>query len=111
MLSEEEYKAEPIKTVTDGTKQRTRTIFLAQNGMLQCGKNMKGTIPEICSNCNVPDSENHRLNACPKWTDVNHNDFIEFDDIYSGDIDKVNQVINKLENVWEVKYANGRMKK
>ena len=111
MLSEEEYKAEPRRQIIVGTKQRTRTIFLAQNGMLQCGKNMKGTIPEICPNCVVPDNENHRLNACPRWTDANHSDFVEFNDIYSEDNNKVNQVINKVENVWEVKYANGRMKK
>ena len=111
MLSEEIYKAEPKKLITDGTKQRTRTIFMSQNGMLQCGKNMKGTIPEICPNCNVLDSENHRLNTCPRWTDASHNDYVEFDDIYKDDNDRVDQVINKVEKVWEVKYANGRMKK
>ena len=104
-------KAESKMLITDSTKQRTRTIFMSQNGMLQCGKNMKGTIPEICPNCNVLDSENHRLNTCPRWTDTNLNEYVEFDDIYNENNDRVDQVINKVEKVWEVKYANGRMKK
>ena len=65
-LSSEVYKAEPKKMIIEGNKQRTRTIFMSQNGMLECGKNMRGTIPEKCPQCDILDDENHRLNYCPK---------------------------------------------
>ena len=113
-LSEEVYKAEAKKSITEGTKQRARTIFLARNGMLYCGKNMKGTIAEICPECKVIDDENHRLNICPKWGGTGNDDTdneVEFNDIYSEDSQTLNRVISKIENVWEVKFANGRMKK
>ena len=113
-LSEEIYKAEAKKSIIEGTKQRARTIFLARNGMLYCGKNMKGTITEMCPDCKTRDNENHRLNNCPKWggagNDNTEND-VEFNDIYSEDRKALNCVISKILNVWEVKFANGRMKK
>ena len=109
-LSNEVYKAEPKKMIIEGNKQRTRTIFMSQNGMLECGKNMRGTIPEKCPQCDMLDDENHRLNYCPKWKNTNNGD-IDFKDIYSSDGEKLDQIINEIENVWELKYANGRMKK
>ena len=93
-------------------KQKARTIFLSQNGMLECGRNMKGTIPEICKDCLVPDDENHRLNHCKKWTRRDLGGTVsEFSDIYSGDTDTINKVVDEIEKVWETRYANGRMKK
>ena len=60
------------------------------------------------------DDENHRLNICPKWGGAGNDDTdneVEFNDIYSEDSQTLNHVISKIENVWEVKFANGRMKK
>ena len=83
------YKAEPIKAIIEGNKQRTRTIFLAQNGMLECGKNLKGTISEVCPLCHILDDKNHRLNMCPEWENIsNYN--IDFNDIYHSDSQKQN---------------------
>ena len=109
-LSSEVYKAEPKKMIIEGNKQRTRTIFMSQNGMLECGKNMRGTIPEKCPQCDILDDENHRLNYCPKWRNTSHGN-IDFKDIYCSDSEKLDQIIYEIENVWELKYANGRMKK
>ena len=82
--------------------------------MLECGKNMKGTIPEVCKDCIVPDDESHRLNYCIKWTDRNDNGaVIDFSDIFSNDADTAtdDKIVNEIEQVWETRYANGRMKK
>ena len=80
--------------------------------MLECGRNMKGTISEICKDCLVLDDENHRLNHCKKWTcrDVGDTVF-DFSDIYSHDTDTVGRMVVEIEKVWETRYANGRMKK
>ena len=32
-------------------------------------------------------------------------------DIYSDDIDKVEQIVAEIEKKWEIRFANGRMKK
>ena len=111
-LTTDKYNNEPLKCFSLTDKQKARTIFLSQNGMLECGKNMKGTIPEVCRVCMVPDDESHRLNYCIKWTDRNDNGaVIDFSDIFSNDADTVDKIVNEIEQVWETRYANGRMKK
>ena len=62
-LTSTPYSAKPMKEIVAGTKTQAKTIILARNGMLQCGKNFKGTMNEICS---VIDDEEHRLNTCSK---------------------------------------------
>ena len=70
---------------------------------------MKSTIDTNCNECQEIDDENHRLNRCKKWnTEIS---YAEFDDIYSNDYDKVERIITDIENKWELRFANGRMKK
>ena len=112
-LTNDRYKGTPIETLVRGNKQKTRTIFLAQNGMLECGRNMKGAIPEICPECNETDDEQHRLSSCKKWSSLNnsHDNNVHFHDIYSEDEDTLNRVLSEISKIWETRFANGRMKK
>ena len=105
------YNAKPIAHLVSGNKQRARTIFLAQNHMLECGRNMKGTMSENCTTCNVIDDEQHRLAACEKRPNLETNDETQFEDIYSENIDKLNNILNEIEKTWDTRYTNGRMKK
>ena len=62
----------------------------------------------------MTDNEYHRLNECTKWKDLNQADSPEkfvFENIYSNDADILKLIIGAIENVWEFRYANGRMKK
>ena len=56
-------------------------------GMLDCANNFKnGNGGELCSVCNVTDDENHRINFCSKFQNVNlYNSPMKFDfrSIYS----------------------------
>ena len=82
--------------------------------MLTCGVNFKGTIPEVCRECQLVDNENHRLNQCPQWQDTNFaNDdtFVEFTDIFSNNVEKLSPIIQRIQKVWEVHVGNGAMKK
>ena len=79
--------------------------------MLECGKNMKGTMTENCSVCNVIDDEQHRLTTCKKRSNLDTNTEIQFQDIYSEDTDKLNNIMNEIEKTWDTRYTNGRMKK
>ena len=38
-------------------------------------------------------------------------DEIQFEDIYSENIDKLNNILNEIEKTWDTRYTNGRMKK
>ena len=65
---------------------------------------------EMCSSCNVTDDGNHRLNECTRWiVDFNQPE-INFDDIHSTEIEVIDNLIQHLNEVWEFRYANGRMK-
>ena len=105
------YNDNPITHLVSGNKQRARTIFLAQNHMLECGNNMKGTMTGKCSTCDEIDDEQHRLVACEKWPNSNDNNNIQFQDIYSENIDELNSIVHEIEKTWDTRYTNGRMRK
>ena len=82
-LADTKYKREPRPEILQMTKHETKTIVTARYRMLQCGKNFKGTMKEICDTCNTIDDENHRLNDCIKWRTINLYDSAEKTDFYS----------------------------
>ena len=80
--------------------------------MLECGKNFKGKLPEICNTCNVVDDENHRLNFCSKFKETNFYDCVEKEDftkIYSHDVNVLRDILPKIQKVWNTKTARGTM--
>ena len=80
--------------------------------MLECGTNFKGTIKEMCSDCNVQDDEMHRLNYCKKFRSNNYYESdvkVDFDDIYSTDLQTLRTLLPKIGKVWNTKNANGSM--
>ena len=82
--------------------------------MLECGKNYKGNKPEICSQCNVIDDENHRLNNCINFRDTNFYDSdtkVDFSKVFSNDIDTLREILPSIQRVWNTKTAHGTMAK
>ena len=52
--------------------------------------------------CQVADNEDHRLNYCPRWQDINFandNVKINFLDIFSEDRQKLSAIIHCIQNV------------
>ena len=47
-------------------------------------------------------SEMNQANCSEKYS---------FEDIYSSNSDTLNCITGTIENIWEIRYANGRMKK
>ena len=85
---------------------------MARYGLLECGINYKGTHNEICDQCNCVDDENHRLNFCIKYETVNlYNNpvKVDYDDVYSEDIEKVRKVNAHIEKIWNTCTAQGTM--
>ena len=82
--------------------------------MLECGKNYKGTMDETCKECRVTDNEDHRLNECRIREQTNNicgSGRVNFRDIYSSDLETLKRITREIDKVWEIKYANGRMRR
>ena len=80
--------------------------------MLECGNNYKGTLTQLWNQCNCIDDENHRLNYCIKWRNVNLYDSIDkvnMDMLYNGNMNELRPIISNIEKVWNVKNAHGTM--
>ena len=87
-------------------------LIIARFGMLECGKNFKGTMNEICLNCNTRDTEEHRLNECSNYLNVNyvdHDENIPFSSIYSEDLTILKPIMKRIGTVWNLKTGNGSM--
>ena len=114
ILENSVYTFQPLSELIISNKIETKTIILARNGMLTCGRNFKATIPEECRECRLVDNEDHRLNKCPQWHEtnfVNHDTLIEFTDVFSDKREKLSPIIQRIQQVWELHTGNGAMKK
>ena len=108
------YSNKPVPEIITSTKLQAKTLILARNGMLECGKNLKGTLPEICQNCSVSDDEDHRMNKCPKWKATNfleNETKIDFCNVYSSDPTILPVIIKQIQKVWELSLGKGLMKR
>ena len=94
------------------TKRETKTIITARFGMLECGRNYKGTMNEICNNCNTVDNEEHRLNECVNYQSTNYandSEYVPFSHIYSNDPTVLKSIMNRISTVWNLKTGHGTM--
>ena len=111
-LSNGNFNREPEKEILKMTKLEAKTVMIARYGMLQCGKNYKGTMSQNCTACGCLDDESHRLNDCPNWKEKNRYDFsnkIDFTQIFSNDIGTLREIIPHIQKLWNVKNAHGTM--
>ena len=112
-ISEQSYVRRPDEELLHMTKHETKTIIIGRYGMLECGKNFKGTLKPHCEKCNLEDDENHRLNYCYIWQERNlyhSEEKINFDLIYSRDIDTLRLLVSKINMVWNTQNAHGTMR-
>ena len=94
------------------TKQQTKTLMIARYGMLECGRNFKGTMSEYCNVCMCIDDEEHRLNVCPKYENANfikEPQKLNFNTVYKDNINDLKLIISRIANVWNVSNGNGSM--
>ena len=80
--------------------------------MLDCGKNFRGTRNVNCEECDAYDDEKHRINYCRKFRTFDNYESdtkVDFDLIYSDDIETLRVIIPKISEVWNTRNANGTM--
>ena len=90
-LNEPSYIRKPINVLPGTSILEARAIMMGRYGMLDCGANycMKYGGKD-CKVCHVLDNEDHRLNYCSLYKDVNLYDQgtkIDFCGIYSDDLE------------------------
>ena len=111
-ISKQDYKRGPSKELLNCTRQEAKTIMISRYRMLECGSNFKGTISEICKKCGVLDDETHRLNYCEIHRTINYYEKdvkVDFNEIYSTDIQTLRELLPKIERVWNTRNAYGSM--
>ena len=94
-------------------KVTAKALIIARFGMLECGKNFKGQLPQNCSQCDVLDNENHRLNFCIKWKHLNlyHAAVkIHFESVYSDNMETMMVILKEIMKVWNVVNGRGGMR-
>ena len=113
-IEDPHYQRKPTEEILHLTKQETKTLIIARFRMLECGRNFKGTMNNICEMCGCVDDEEHRLNSCINYVETNYSENLEkisFDTIFSSNIDTLRLIIERISTVWNVKTGNGSMRK
>ena len=75
--------------------------------MLKCAKNFKCGLggPE-CRDCGETDDENHRINYCSRFKELNLYSSpikFDFDGIFSDDDDSVSRTLEVVDHLWNGK--------
>ena len=112
LIKDPEYRRTRANELNECNKSETKTILIARFGMLECGKNFKGSQNIICNGCRVIDDEDHRLNTCLKYRDINFlscDTKIDFQLIFSNDVEVVKKTASEISRVWNTRNANGSM--
>ena len=111
-LESNQYRREPCREIMSLTKRETKILIIARFNMLECGNNFKGTMNELCLNCNTKDTEEHRLNECLNYRNINyvdHDETIPFSSIYSEDLTILKSIMERIGTVWNLKTGLGSM--
>ena len=79
---------------------------MGRYGMLQCAANFSnGYGGKNCKRCQVIDDEQHRINHCPEWKNINlvdTNECIDFSLIYDDDDDISMRVVKQVIAMWDL---------
>ena len=109
-INKPEYKREPLEFMRVNNSLLSRAFIMGRYGMLNCATNFKTREGRsTCIDCNDLDDENHRINYCKKWQNVNlfKGDLkVCFDDIYSDNIEKCLMIVENILLVWDL--SNGK---
>ena len=105
-----QYEREPIKCIVSLDKLKAKAIVMARYGMLDCGTNYRMKYGQTkCKECKMEDDEQHRINDCTKYRDINNCDNpvkFHFGGVYANDRDTVNQSAEGILKIWDLE--NGK---
>ena len=111
-LNDSLYTRTPIEIIKGFSKKECRTLIIARYGMLECGKNFRGTMNERCITCDTIDNEEHRLNHCIKFRTINYLDDdqkVPFQSVFSDNVEEVKATLSRILKVRNVTNGRGGM--
>ena len=113
-------KAENFVRKTDKFSEKnpsivhTRALIMARYGMLKCANNFStGFGTKNCDVCGVIDNEDHRINYCKKWENINRccsDEKIDFSDIFLDDYEKCLVVVECVLSIWDLNNGKNEMR-
>ena len=111
-LESGEYERKPLPEIVNMNKLHSKAIIMGRYGMLECARNFQMKYgKKACQLCGTEDTEEHRLNICPKWMDPNNDwDPVRYSDIYSNDADKLKDIAKAILKKWEIDNGKNQMK-
>ena len=113
-INDPDYQRKPLEIMNYGSVVITRAVIMGRYGMLSCNANFScGNGNKICPECSVIDDESHRINYCVKYKEINLyevDEKIDFEQIYSVDIDKVLEVAQVILKIWDLGYGKNQMR-
>ena len=114
-LEKEDFKHESTEnSLFELPRHSVSIILMARYGMLDCAVNYHGKYgTKMCTLCKVIDDENHRINYCKKWQNVNlyKTDYIlNFDTVFSDNIEEIRQISNCLGSIWNLENGKNEMR-
>ena len=113
-LKSDTYKRKPMFSILKRNKLEARVQLMGMFGMLNCARNFKsGNGGNICRECNVLDDENHRINDCRRFREINlyHSPVkYDFDVIFLDDNDAVSRTIEVIMHVWNLENGKNEMR-
>ena len=109
-LEKSGYKRKALEIMHHGSITASRAIIMGRYGMLQCKANFSlGKRDKDCGSCGTLDDEDHIINHCVLYRNVNLFDSIDkldFNIIYSDKIDDSLRAVDNILKVWDL--GNGR---
>ena len=113
-LDDPDYKRKPLEVMNYGPVLVTRAVIMGCYGMLNCKANFSGgSGNKNCTTCCVLDDENHRINHCIRYKEVNlyeQRDKIDFSQIYSDNLANVIRVVEIILKLWDLGYGKNMMR-
>ena len=107
LINSLDYHRSPSAELLRCNRQETKSILIARFGMLECGRNFKGTQNAICNKCNVSDDESHRLNDCIKYKSTNfcnNTNKSNFHHIFSNDVQVLRETVRDKNALYHLMY-------
>ena len=107
-----QYKRQPMEPISKLNRHEAKVLIISRFHMLECGKNFKNSLPEICPTCHTTDDEQHRLNSCIRFRSTNLCESfnkLDFNDVYKTDLTTVKNAIQQIEKVWNLRTGQGCM--
>ena len=113
-LNSVNYERKPRHGVIDRDGLNARAQIMSMSGMLDCAKNFRHKYGGTnCTVCNVLDDENHRINECYRYRELNlyHSRWkYEFRTIFSDDKDAVDRTLQVIVSLWNLENGRNEMK-